>query len=483
MKRWPHFISQFQKDLKLWIYCVLFLFIYRVLFIIVFRAKIGNESSLGDFLKVISFGFRFDSMAASYTVLIPFLLTLVNLFIDIRSLTDAVRNAVGTTFLVLSLILCGVSIGYFKEYDDQFNQFLFGFIYDDTSAILVTIWKEYSPVLSFFVMGIVFVPTFKIKKYFIGRSFVPEEMVLKYNMHPFLHFLFVFLIIVLFMVGLRGSIGSRPAQRHDAAVTKDEFLNKAIFNPHMAFKYAFKDHSAIMGSNGLKVYLPDENIQKAARLVFSKDGSFDNLDEYMKKFTKGPVNDPARHVFLIVMESYDSWALLDKYQPLGLTNGLKGIASQGLYVRDFLPASSGTMTSLASIITGMPDAGLQTNLQKSATRPFSSSIAETFNRLGYKTRFFYGGKLGWRRVGSFTKAQGFREIYGMAHMGENRSGNEWGVDDEYLFDFVSEKVTDELPSFNLILTTTYHPPYDIDIYAKGFPLREPLVFSAFSCYT
>ena len=33
--------------------------------------------------------------------------------------------------------------------------------------------------------------------------------------------------------------------------------------------------------------------------------------------------------------------------------------------------------------------------------------------------------------------------------------HEWGVDDEYLVDFIVNKVNDDKPSFNLIMTTSY----------------------------
>jgi phosphoglycerol transferase MdoB-like AlkP superfamily enzyme len=46
------------------------------------------------------------------------------------------------------------------------------------------------------------------------------------------------------------------------------------------------------------------------------------------------------------------------------------------------------------------------------------------------------------------------------------------VDDEYLFDFIASKVDDGRPSFNLIMTTSYHPPYNVDVWGKGFPLKK-----------
>jgi len=44
---------------------------------------------------------------------------------------------------------------------------------------------------------------------------------------------------------------------------------------------------------------------------------------------------------------------------------------------------------------------------------------------------------------------------------------EWGVDDEDLFRFVLEHTGTE-PTFNLIMSTSYHPPYNVDLESKGF---------------
>ena len=180
-------------------------------------------------------------MVASYTVLASFLLSLCCGIVNLQRLADGVRNSLGVIFILFSTILFGVSFGYFREYDDQFNHFLFGFIYDDTIAILVTIWKEYHPILSFIGMGIILVPGIKIKRRFLAKGFVSENSLMQYNIPLLFKILITFFILFLFIVAVRGSVGTRPAQRSDAAVTKDEFLNKIILNPHVALRYAFKD--------------------------------------------------------------------------------------------------------------------------------------------------------------------------------------------------------------------------------------------------
>ena len=280
------------------------------------------------------------------------------------------------------------------------------------------------------------------------------------------------LIVVLLFGGTRGTFKHRPAQRDDAAITKDEFLNKAVLNPYFSLLYAVHEHRDQTGTTGLETFLPDRNVRKAAQYVFSTQAALINLDDYLRRSASGPKNKPARHVFLILMESYDAWPLLKKYESLGLTSSLKQLARKGLHVESFLPSSDGTMSSLTAIITGLPYAGLEINYQNTARKTYPSSLAETFRRLGYKTRFFYGGYLSWQKAGDFARAQGFEELYGAGHMSSWSSIHEWGLEDEYLFDFVTKTVDDDRPSFNFILTTSYHPPYKIDVRKKGFSLEK-----------
>ena len=166
--------------------------------------------------------------------------------------------------------------------------------------------------------------------------------------------------------------------------------------------------------------------------------------------------------------------MLPQYRALGLGSNLVALAESGLWIKGFMPSGESTMKSLAAIISGLPDAGVFTNYQPSGRRPFPTSIAPIFRRLGYKTRFFYGGNLSWERMAEFCEAQGFEEIYGESQITKwgRKSASNWGVKDEYLFRYVAETVTASPRSFNMIMTTSYHPPFDIDVEEAGFALRE-----------
>jgi phosphoglycerol transferase MdoB-like AlkP superfamily enzyme len=466
------FLHQFRQDVRQWLFFMLSLSFFRLAFIVFFRNKIEPSTAASAALFTMLNGLRYDSMVSTYWVLIPFLGSALSAFLDIDRIVHFVRRAMGAVFAALTAIAWVFTFVYFKEYNEQFNQFIFNLYYDDTTAILKTIWAGYRPIPVFIIVGLSCWGMLRLQKRFLRTGLAAQEQPADRRFPILAKTAIVLLILSLLVAGARGSIGRRPAQRKDAAITKDPFLNKSVVNPYFSLLFAVQDHQQQTGMAGLELYLPDRDVKKAAQELFHDPRSLDSLDAYLEKRAKGPKTAPPRHIFLIVMESYDAWPFLAKYASLGLTPRLSELGSRGLRFENFVPASDGTMQSLSSIITNLPYPAVEINYQFTARTPYPSSIFETFKRLGYRTRLFYGGYLSWQRFGDFARDQGADEVYGAPHMSTGVATHEWGVDDEYLLDFVEKTVDDKRPSFNLIMTTSYHPPYNVDVWAKGFPLKQ-----------
>jgi phosphoglycerol transferase MdoB-like AlkP superfamily enzyme len=181
---------------------------------------------------------------------------------------------------------------------------------------------------------------------------------------------------------------------------------------------------------------------------------------------------PPRHIFFIVMESYNGWPPLEPYRALGITHEMERLGRSGLLFERFLPAGTGTMDSLGPLLVGLAEPGIPINYRVNSRRPYPTGTATIFRRLGYRTRFFYAGYLSWQRMGDFAREQGFDEVFAGGDVGSWAEGNEWGVADEKLFDFALGKVRDDQVSFNVIPTVSNHPPFDVDVVSRGFPLRE-----------
>lgn len=471
MRSFARFRADLPHNLLLWSFAVAVLSLGRFCLVAVFRGRIDPSLPLGQFFDAFFRGIRYDSQVATYFALPGLVGSVLCAFGDHRALAVRLRRGAALTFVWLTPFLVAIDLRYFKEYEDQFNHFIFGFYRDDTRAILATIWKQYRPVPTLLaVAGAALLLTCALR--WIVRRSVPGPAPAPSRWPRSAQALTFLLLPVVILGAARGSFGRRPMQQKDMAVTQDEVLNRCVYNPYTAIRYAVKDSLRLKHAQGIEFFIPDGDIRAALRRATGQTADRPTLDDYILKTAPGPRGRIPRHIFLIVLESYDAWPLLDRWRVLGVAERARGLGQQGIHFERFLPDGGGTIESLTALITGLPDAGIATNYQFRAQKPFPTSIAPIMKRLGYRTRFFYSGFLSWQQLDRLLPAQGFDEVFGGPHMGAQPGGNEWGVEDEQLFRFSAETIKDDRPSFNVLLTTSNHPPFSVDVRAKGFPLQQ-----------
>jgi hypothetical protein len=471
---WHRFFGQLQRDLKLIFFFFAFLGLFRLVFIALFRERIAEASGAAEILAVTLNGARFDGRIAVVWALPALGMSVLCGFLPLERAAGRVRAVVAWLFAVLSVLLSVVNLVYFHEIDDQFNNQIFEVWHDSIATIVASVSGQINiPLLLggvvVFAAAIGWLAARLSRTPLVGpdrsrRWFraVPRQIGV------------TALLVALIVVGSRGSVTSRPVRLRDAAITRDDFLNKVVLNPYSALRYAIKDELELRSGKGLKHWLPDKDVRAAAKRISGRADDLMDLDAYFERTARGPKAEAPRHVFLVIMESYSAWAMMDRYRSLQLAEGLRGLADDGLHVRSFLPASGLTINTYVSLITGYPFSGVKGNKSATSREPYRSSVAQIFKRLGYRTRVFFGGYPSWQRFGDLARDQGFDEVHGGAHMGPWSETNEWGVDDEYLFSYSRDKVVTagDQPSFNIVFTTTFHGPFDIDVYGKGYPVRE-----------
>lgn len=469
---WTRFYEQFKTDIKLWCYFVLFQQIGRLYFICTLTHYLSPETNLTTILYAMLHGLRFDSLWATcwlFIALISF--TLPSLFIANITISSIqkYRRFLGGIFTFVTALIYIASVEYFREYKDVFNQFLFGWFYDDKVAILKTIYAKHHIILNFILLGTILLLYTKCSAYFIRskKHIKPLQYSLVYKIA------LTITIVFFYVVSFRGSIGRRPIQQKDAGVTMDAFLNKSIVSPYSSLKYAIDDHLDINKTNQNDTKLSARDMQIIAEDFFNKKQQYSTLTQYMEKTAKGSIFPRPKHIFLIVGESLDSWPLQNEYRKFKLTPNIQKIIANGIYFKYFLPCTNGTMTTLNTLITGIPDEEMHINYQKSSYSPYPSTLATQFKKLGFKTQFFYGGYLSWQRLEDFARSQNFDAVYGAANIKNWQQTNEWGVDDRTLFEFIITTIQAvKTPTFNIIMTTSNHPPFSINLEQEGFNKEE-----------
>ena len=237
---------------------------FRAILAWTFRVQLSAESGMQTVVRCFGTGMHYDIQIATYVLIPALLMTLAAFVTSLGAWHSWVRMAT----VIFSMTACGVAfvtdLAYFAEYQDQFNHWVFGLIYDDRRAIFQTIWKSYPIVwlvLGMIVAIAVGVWSVGILCYAVNsRISVPPRF-----SSGFYKVLIPILIGGFIVIGARGSLGRRPMQMKDAATTGDAFLNKLVLNPFMALKYAIVQHYRLQATAGLASFLPDGDIVGAAR--------------------------------------------------------------------------------------------------------------------------------------------------------------------------------------------------------------------------
>ncbi|MCB0445353.1 MAG: LTA synthase family protein [Gelidibacter sp.] len=403
-------------------------------------------------------GFRFDGQIVGYFIVIPFLAASITGFYSYLDIAKTIRKILQVLFIVLATLICIVTINYYKEYNNQFNHFMFLALYDDQKAVLNTILDDFHPIINLicFISMVAF--SYFILSYFENKSII-SKLLLKVK-KPVFKTLLIIGIVFLLVSSLRGSFSSLPIRRYYASITQDAFLNKTIINPFRSLTYAISDFQEKNATSGENPFISPNELNPSHR---------ETITSQLKKESQGALIEKPKQIFIVVMESLDSWPLMDNYASLNLTPNLKFIQDKGIRFENFLPAANTTMNSFAAITSGVPYSGVNISEIGAINPPFKTSLYNQFKALGYHTNFFYGGYLSWQNIGNFNKNQGAEHVYGGPNT--NTPCGVWGTNDVNLFNFVTKTVPSDTYSINVILTTSYHPPYEVAIEKEGFPYK------------
>jgi phosphoglycerol transferase MdoB-like AlkP superfamily enzyme len=469
-QRWRWTLGQIQRDLLLWVMLVILMQFARSVMMITFSGQWSPESGLVEYALVAARGFRYDVSIAMYLTLPCILASTACLFGDARRPAGVVRAIWAPIAVIVVTLLSVVDGVFFAEFHDQFNHFALGALQGYLGPVIETAWAEYP--LGWLALGLLLALTACVLclRWAFDWNWLNRPRLRHATRWPPLRIAIMVCFTGLIVVSLRGGVGNRPIQLKDSSATTDTELNKVVPNALFSLRCAAQQHWRLVSAEGLSAYLGDESIHDAASVV-SDRGGVDSVDMATLRVAGGARVERPKHVFLVIMESADTWAMQPEFRSLHLSDELAALATGGLAADFFVAAGKGSIESVASILTGLPEVGVSTNFQPNSRSTYATSLAPQMAALGYEPRFYKGSFMVFQRYADFAREQGFARIEGAEVIRrEDTPVNEWGVQDDVLFEHVASSLGDE-PSFNVIVTTTYHPPYDLDVHDMGYPVE------------
>ena len=469
---------------KNYLFYLFIFFITRLFFLFYFGTPEIIDERSDEILKALFLGARYDVIVLSYLFLPLYLIWIFLNLLPFKSVFNfsVLLNQIWFIFAGIVIITVVVAdLAFYSFFQDHINILFFGFFEDDTAAILESIWKDY-PVVPMAGGGLVYLYllVFSTRRLFIrAKKFKRISNLKKLPL--------VIISLGLFIGAIRGGYGEFVLSPKFADFSSSEFINQLSRNGVMALEqtYQMRKETTSLNFNLANQLGYRKSIQDAFSDYLGLDLSRTPENELINLlWRKTTVNEKLEnnkpHVIVILMESFGSFWLQYQNDQFDLLGNLKEHFDQDIYIPYTLPADNGTIGSLVGLATNIPHRRGARFLSESRYLDLAleSGAHIPFQRRGYETHFLYGGKLSWRNIGRYFRRQGYDSVEGENALKgalslQGKIGNEWGVYDEFLFDYALKKLDSNTPQFMFMLSTSNHPPFEVPATYKTTKLNLP----------
>lgn len=443
--------------------------LFRGLFIFFYSSQLNGDFS--EIFMALWLGFRLSLKTAGILALGGFIFSTIPQILKNSAVLSKIRLYWHSLALMIFSVLFMTRIPYYKIFNATFNMMVINGAKDDIFAIIVTAFSEYQAWWRLPVALFIAVLLIRILQYFWQYTANLNFLQIKHKLVMIVVTL-IFLPVLWIFVRYGGAMSyANSINWESAARLNSNLLNEAILDDGQALYRVYAGKRILDKVNNINISSAD--LQKKIIAVGGLANTNTVEDAFLHKVTNPKLSVQPQNVVLIVGESFGQWPFLSKYQNLGLVNNMQNLqkTAYSASIETMIPHGDGTIAAVNGLVTGLSAAGLYANYQpESFNSQYSTGIGYIMHQLGYKTVFWYGGFSGWQNIRKFVLAQNFDEFH-CADEFTHIDGNAWGCSDEILFKNIAEYIKHENDKkvFHVILTTSNHPPYSIDVDSLGFP--------------
>lgn len=469
LKFLKRFFEGVQRDARLFFFVLILLEVYRGLFILFMSNYMSTESGAGQIFSAMFTGLRLSLKTAGAVTLISFIL------VTIIGLRTRLRLLIGIIASLAFSMLFMLRFPYYRAFQSTFGMEVVQGWNDDLLSIIVTMFQEYGIAWRFIVALILTLICIAVlSRFLMIKTFPLPEFETKTKKIGFSAGLIVGIFIFGLFVRFGGSFTyGNGINWENAGVTTDNFLNECILDDAQAL-YRARAMAKRMEAGEISGVDAKKIVESAQIVAVNKNLTEQNLAPYLERKSPGERIPKPKHIFIILGETFMQWPMLGKYDELLVAEGIKSLIAEEncYYSRNFMPNGDFTSTAITGLVTGLPDVNIRVNYQsRTYEKLYITSMAAPFKELGYKVDFWYGGMPSWDSIAKMSLAQGFDNFYGYPDFNAPKQTT-WGTKDENLFNALLAHLASEPPTVHLIMTTTNHPPYNLDLAVEGYDLEK-----------
>ncbi|MEA2110939.1 MAG: sulfatase-like hydrolase/transferase [Campylobacterota bacterium] len=409
-----------------------------------------------DYWMTFIYGLRMDIIFTSMLFVIPVLLLTLS--------PERLKNIVATfvkyyflTAFATVIYLENATFPFFAQYDVRPN-YLFVEYLEYPKEVFSMLVADYLFEFSIAAIMIAVAAVIYFKK--TGDAFLHlfEVSYLKRAM------LFLPLALLL-LLGIRSSLGHRPANISDAMYSANRIVNEITKNTPYAIVYAIYANKKYGQGKSLDRYGEMEVPEALSRLKKRLNiQSSDTASPLRRLETSHFKAQSSKNLVIFLQESIGGQFVEAVGGEAGITPHFNRLAKEGILFKDLYSNGTRSIRGIAGVVSGnfsIPGKGV---LKRNKSQADFFTLSSLLEPLDYKTLFLYGGESRFDNMKGWFLGNGFDEIIDEPKFNNPEFVGTWGVCDEEVAARANEefkKLYEQNQKFAaLMFSTSNHAPFD-----------------------
>ena len=459
-----------KKKIALYFVFVLLFIVQKPLFML-YHWDVFSVYDFSQWLNVIWYGLPHDLTCAGYVMALPFVLTLVDIWIPGQWHVLFMRWYLRLIIIPLLLIFF-VDLELYSHWGFRIDSTALGFFLDNPVSAI-----GYAPVWAIIVFPLVLAVLWWLLQKALIR-FYSSDYEYPFDV-PFLNQLLrrsaiAILLCGLLFVAIRGGVTTSTMNVGRVYFSQEMPLNQAATNPMFSF-------FSSLGKKDLSKqyrFMSDEEAEEAMldllRLGVNQGDSTANA---FSPIDRELLNTDRPNILLVLLESFNAsacTAINPDADPRILPN-VSRLYGEGIGFTNFFANSFRTDRGIVSILASYPGQPTYSVMKDQNKCNNMQHLSKRLNENGYSLQYIHGGDVDFTNQKGFLRSGNFIDIVRDTDFPITDRLSKWGVPDGIMFDYTFNLITSEealsetQPYFKVLQTLSSHEPFDVPFHRLDNP--------------
>ena len=402
-----------------------------------------HDFTLADVWQVIWHGLSLDLSTSLYLLAVPFLLTIVSVWVKVPRWLFYGYNAIIGLAMALAFV-ADTSLYPFWGFklDASCMQYL-----DTPTEAMASVSAGY-----LVLRGVAIVALAALVFGLYGKM-ENSERGGRLGLRLIETLLYLLLIPVI-IIGIRGGLDESTTNVGQVYYSQNQFLNHSAVNPVFSFLSSMEKTAT---------YVPDYQFMDDEACEQLVDSLYPTESIHVDTL----LNTSRPNVVVILMESCGA-----------IFTGLEGRADvmprleqlmqEGVSFDSCYANSWRTDRGTVCTYSGYPSFPVSSVMKMPSKSRLLPGLAKSLTAEGYATSYFYGGDINFTNMRSYLIGTGFQQLtWKKDFTADEQKSAEWGVRDDIMFSAVSRQIADydakQQPFFIGFSTLSSHEPWDVPV--------------------